>query len=330
MGVTADATVGRGPLCVKEQYSHGIMKQIDTPSHVDLPSMQGLATFAIVARHASFSSAAEELELGQPAVSHAIRQLERWFGCALFERDHRGIRLTDEGRILAVGVGAGLTRVHQAVRDVQHMHEGNAEVVTISVSTATAASWLMPRLAGFKADYPEIDVRCVTTDSDRNFDTGTVDLFVPVGRARWPGCQRWALMDETVYPVCSAGYADSIAPRPWSLEALLGAELLTLQERHRSRMRWSEWFQAVGTTAPDGAGSGITNDYTVLLHAAMEGHGVGLGWHHLVVDLVDRGLLVRPVVEFVTTGEPMWLNAPAGRALTSAAAALRDWLVANA
>jgi len=329
MAATAVATVGPLSPCVKEQYSHGIMKHIDIPDSADLPSMQGLATFAIVARHASFSSAAEELEVGQPAISHAIRQLERWFGCALFERDHRGIRLTDAGRILADGVGAGLTRIHQAVRDVQHMQDGATEVVTISVSTATAASWLMPRLAAFKADHPEIDVRCVTTDSDRNFDTGSVDLFVPVGRARWPGCQRWALMAETVYPVCSAGYADSIAPRPWSMEVLLGAELLTLQERHRTRMRWSEWFRAVGTTAPDGAGSGITNDYTVMLHAAMEGHGVGLGWHHLVVDLLDRGLLVRPVLESVTTDEPMWLNAPAGRALTSAATALRDWLVAH-
>ena len=71
------------------------------PASGDLPSIQGLTTFAIVARHHSFSSAADELEIGQSAVSHAIRQLERWFGCALFDRDHRGIRLTDEGRILA-------------------------------------------------------------------------------------------------------------------------------------------------------------------------------------------------------------------------------------
>ena len=79
------------------------MRQIDTPGSTDLPSTQGLTTFAIVARHHSFSSAAEELEVGQSAVSHAIRQLERWFGCALFDRDHRGIRLTEEGRILADG-----------------------------------------------------------------------------------------------------------------------------------------------------------------------------------------------------------------------------------
>ncbi|MED5600202.1 MAG: LysR substrate-binding domain-containing protein, partial [Actinomycetota bacterium] len=136
--------------------------------------------------------------------------------------------------------------------------------------------------------------------------------------------------DETVYPVCSPEYADSIGDRPWSLAVLMGAELLTLQERHRSRMRWSEWFRAVGAGVPEGMGEGITNDYTVLLHAAMEGQGVGLGWHHLVDDMVARGMLVRPVLESVTTAEPMWLNAPAGRALTSATEALRNWIVVHA
>ena len=293
----------------------------------ELPSIQGLNTFAIVARHDSFSSAAEELEIGQSAVSHAIRQLERWFGRPLFERDHRGIRLTEAGRILADGVGAGLTRVHQAVRDVQHLHDDGTEVITISVSTATASNWLIPRLASFKRAYPEIDVRCVTTDSDRNFDTGSVDLFVPVGRARWPGCQRWPLMSETVYPVCSPSYASSVGSIPWTLGQLLGANLLTLQERHRTRMRWSEWFRAVGAASPEGEEQGITNDYTVLLHAAMEGQGVGLGWHHLVDDLVQQGRLLRPVQEEVTTSEPLWLNAPPGRALTSAAEVFRDWLL---
>jgi len=95
-------------------------------------------------------------------------------------------------------------------------------------------------------------------------------------------------------------------------------------------MRWSEWFRAVGRAAPEGAGQGITNDYTVLLHAAMEGQGVGLGWHHLVGDLVQQGRLVRPVAEAVTTAEPLWLNAPPGRALTSATEAFRDWLIAAA
>ena len=307
----------------------GTARATTGPGSGDLPSIQGLHTFAIVARHDSFSAAAEELEVGQSAVSHAIRQLERWFGCSLFERDHRGIRLTDEGRILADGVGAGLSRVHQAVRDLQHLHDHDTEVVTISVSTATASNWLIPRLARFKQDHPEVDVRCVTTDSDRNFDTGSVDLFIPVGRARWPGCQRWALTTETVYPVCSPDYAASVGSVPWDLDRLMEAELLTLQERHRSRMRWSEWFQAVGRTAPEGAGQGITNDYTVLLHAAMEGQGVGLGWHHLVEDLVQQGRLVRPVAEAVTTAEPLWLNAPPGRALTSATEAFRDWLIAS-
>tara|TARA_B110000438_G_scaffold271357_1_gene289176 strand:- start:747 stop:1034 length:288 start_codon:yes stop_codon:yes gene_type:complete len=93
-------------------------------------------------------------------------------------------------------------------------------------------------------------------------------------------------------------------------------------------MRWHEWFAAVGAPAPEGTGLGISNDYSVLLHAAMEGQGVGLGWHHLVADLVTQGRLIRPVAESVTTDEPLWLNAPPGRVLASATEVLRDWLLA--
>ena len=154
------------------------MNQITTRMGADageLPSIQGLNTFAIVARHDSFSSAADELEIGQSAVSHAIRQLERWFGCALFERDHRGIRLTAEGRILADGVGAGLTRVHQAVRDVQYLHDHATEVVAISVSTATASNWLIPRLAAFKAAHPDISIPARWTYSCQLVEPGGRD-----------------------------------------------------------------------------------------------------------------------------------------------------------
>ncbi len=293
-----------------------------------MPSLTGLVTFATVARHDSFSSAAEELGVSQPAVSHAIRLLERWFGCQLFERDHRGIRLTKAGEILAAGVSGGLAQLHQAVRNVQVLHQAMGEVVTISVSTATATNWLIPRLARFKTSHPEIDVRCVTTDSDHHFDSSTVDLFVPVGRARWPGCRRWPLLTETVYPVCRPDYAASLGPMPWTVEQLNEVTTLQLAERHRSRMRWDEWYAALDLPVATGPSEQITNDYTVLLQAALEGQGVALGWHHLVADLVERGLLVRPVVESVTTDEPLWILAPPGRQITSAAEALRDWLIA--
>jgi DNA-binding transcriptional LysR family regulator len=117
---------------------------------------------------------------------------------------------------------------------------------------------------------------------------------------------------------------------PWTSDQLMGADLLALQERHRSRMRWSEWLAAAGSGVLGGGGQGITNDYSVLLHAAMEGQGVALGWHHLVSDLVAQGRLVRPMAEAVTTDEPLWLNAPPGRSLDSATELLRDWLLDHA
>jgi len=68
---------------------------------VDLgPSQREIACFVLVARQLSFSRAAAELGLSQPAVSQAIGRLERMLGLRLFERTSREVQLSDEGKVL--------------------------------------------------------------------------------------------------------------------------------------------------------------------------------------------------------------------------------------
>ena len=70
----------------------------------DLPSLELLRTFEIVARHQSFTGAASELHITQAAVSHQIRTLEEFLGYRLFIRKERPISLTPEGQVLPVTV----------------------------------------------------------------------------------------------------------------------------------------------------------------------------------------------------------------------------------
>ena len=64
------------------------------------PAQRDIACFVVVARHLSFSRAARELGLSQPAVSQAIARLERGLGVTLFARTSREVRLSDEGKVL--------------------------------------------------------------------------------------------------------------------------------------------------------------------------------------------------------------------------------------
>src|SRR5262245_66452801 len=73
-----------------------------------LPPANSLVAFEATARHLSFKDAARELRVTSAALSRQIRILEGDLGCRLFERLHRAIRLTAEGRRLQQAATAGL------------------------------------------------------------------------------------------------------------------------------------------------------------------------------------------------------------------------------
>ena len=75
------------------------------------PSMAHLVTFEAAARNGSFTRAADELSISQPAISHAMRELESDLGVSLFERRHKGVEATDAGRYLLEQVSLGLTLI---------------------------------------------------------------------------------------------------------------------------------------------------------------------------------------------------------------------------
>ena len=285
-----------------------------------------LASFDAAARHGSFTVAARELGVGQPAISHAVRRLESELGTPLFIRLHRGVELTASGRLLADAVRAGLATINEGIDDLRRRHQSAGRTVTIGTSTATAVHWLIPRLARLKMTSPSIEVQCITSDTN-SFDPHTLDLFIPVGRGEWPHRDRWPVARELVYPICSPKLAESIAPIPAPVERLAELPLLHVQERHRSRLTWAQWLADVGAGLPSDRGVTMANDYTVLLQAVQAGHGVALGWHHIVSELVARGSVVRPVVEEVETGRLIHLHAPPGSSPSPLVDAVREWLV---
>jgi LysR family transcriptional regulator, glycine cleavage system transcriptional activator len=89
-----------------------------------LPPLGTLRTFEAVARHLSFTMAATDMALTQSAVSHQIRALEDHLGARLFQRRHRGIEMTAEGRTFLEGVRAGLDSILLATERIRNQHRG--------------------------------------------------------------------------------------------------------------------------------------------------------------------------------------------------------------
>lgn len=119
-------------------------------------SLHQLRVFAAVARHLSYTRAAEELHLTQPAVFTQVKQLEESLGQPLLERLGKQLFLTDAGReTLATALETlnALERLEMRLADLQGLKRGRLRLAIV-----TTAESLIPRLLGaFCQQYPGID-----------------------------------------------------------------------------------------------------------------------------------------------------------------------------
>jgi aminoethylphosphonate catabolism LysR family transcriptional regulator len=122
-----------------------------------------LKAFHAVATHGSFTRAAEQLCLSQPAVSDQVRKLEDYYGVMVFYRDKRLVRLTEVGERLF-----GLT---QRLFDISvDAHDMLMDYRTLSTGTLNLAVdapvHVLPYVARFCARYPGVDVKVETANTD--------------------------------------------------------------------------------------------------------------------------------------------------------------------
>jgi len=198
----------------------------------------------------------------------------------------------------------------------------------LSVSSSLASFWLMPRLPAFKREHPEVELRVLTTDADTGVGRDDADVWIPLGSAVPFGLDAVEFCVERVVPVAAPAVVADLAA--WSdqdslADALAAAPLLSLEERYESRFDWHRWFALTDRTIDPGPQGYTSNDYSLVVQAALDGQGVALGWFHIVADLVADGRLVA-LGEPVETSSPFQILTRSDVALSAAADALRHWL----
>lgn len=283
-----------------------------------------LFVFEVCGRLMSFTRAAAELGVSQPAVSLAMRQLEQALGQALFLREHRAIRLTEAGERLFTEVSISFGRILKTLNQITPL--STPALVTLSISTAFANYWIMPRLTRLHQALPGIDLRLQVVDRDLDLEHENVSLGIRRGRGNWPGYHSATIAREELLAVASPAYlAAQGVPR--SLEDLEHHQFIHLEEPFRPRPQWRDWFEAFKLEYVD-RGEGLRlNDYALVIQAAMAGEGIALGWRHVVDSLIKSRLLVPVVPQSWITGEEFHLIWSDKSTLTESACQVRDWII---
>jgi DNA-binding transcriptional LysR family regulator len=126
---------------------------------------QSLAVFGAVVEEGSFSGAAKKLELTQPTVSFHIDNLERDFGCQLFQRNARGVTLTVYGELLLHHTGKINAQLLEANNQIKAMLAGTTGKIALGASTIPA-EYIVPQLiAEFLRARPGLSFSLHTGDS---------------------------------------------------------------------------------------------------------------------------------------------------------------------
>lgn len=291
-----------------------------------LPPLDYLVAFEAAATAGGFTAAGERLNLSQAAVSRKIRLLEENLGEALFTRGHRSVQLTPSGRTYLRSVRKALDEIATATAALRR-GELRAHV-TIAATQSVSTLWLMPRLPQVRRDLPDLEINLVSSDDDAASLAGGFDLVILRGEGRWTGYDAELLLDEEIFPVCSAPYAERIGLA--QLSDLAHATLIEVASHHTEWMNWRSWLAETGVGEGAEANQLTFNTYALAVQAACDGMGVALGWRHLVDGHLASGALVRPLSQAVRTGSGYYILTPRARARSEAAEALRRWLLESA
>jgi len=206
-----------------------------------------LQTLAAVARHGSFSRAARELRLTQPAVSMQVRQLEQALGLPLLERVGKRTYTTKAGELLLAHAGRAMQELERGLELVHQMRGIVAGRIRLGTSASFSIYLLPSALRRFRARYPQTELVVVTGNAPE-ITRAVVANELDVGIVSLPVRERELVVaalhrDELV----AIGPPGRRWPRARATAAELAREPMILFERGATLRRLIDtWFQRGG------------------------------------------------------------------------------------
>ena len=284
--------------------------------------MTALQVFESAARLRSFRRTADEFNLAQSSVSRHIADLERSLPVRLFEREHRGVRLTEAGERLHRAVLAGLERIETGLEEVVGDRPGNGELV-IACGQATSHLFVMPRFEALRETLDEgVSIRILSCDYEMLDRLGASDAdlvlsFETAGRAPEDRPEsrpenrfedRRTAFRQNAITVCSpdfaAAHADTLRRPVGEWGAL---PFLDYPRPFRGWVTWGDWFESFGRPEPPPEYIDY-EDYTYMIDAAISGRGLALVWDAFVGHFLAAGTLVTAAAGFVEFDCPLYVR----------------------
>lgn len=246
--------------------------------------------FCEVGRNNSFSEAARALYMTQPAVSQAIRQLEKDLDIRLFNRTPRGVTLTAEGSLLFDYATSALNLLNVGEEKILEFKNLTAGELKIGVGDTISKNFLLPYLEHFHNRYPNIKFKIengTTLELCALLKSGEVDIVVcnfPLEDSALEMRSCFLIQDTFVY----GEKFNKVLDKTVSLEELMRFPLIFLESKSNSRKYVEEYFSAQGIQIEPEFELG---SHDLLLEFAKINLGIACVTREFSQEYIESGLL---------------------------------------
>lgn len=287
-----------------------------------------LQVFESVARQRSFTRAAQELHLSQPAVSMQIRQLESAVGLPLFEQLGKKIHLTEAGRVMlqfSRRVDGDLRETEEAIEELKGVEGGR-----LRIAVATTVNYFAARLLSrFCNRYPGVRVSLDVTNRQavvRQLEENSVDVVLMGQPPGGLDVEAEPFMDNPL--VVIAPPTHPLCGRRRIPLSALGRETFLIREPGSGTRSAMERFFADKDIAPRISVEMTSNE--AIKQSVEAGLGLGLVSYHTVELERDAGRLKILDVQAFPIKRKWYVVHHRGKRLSAAAKAFREFVLNEA
>ena len=283
-----------------------------------LPPLNPLRAFEATARHGSLTLAAGELNVTHGAISHQIRALELTLKVKLFQRMGRRLKLTPNGAELLPAVSSAFDGI--AAATARMTRPATSGVLAVSCVPAVLSLWLIPRLGGFMARYPDIKLTLLGSNDRTDLRSPDIDVCFHYTNGDWKDCwyKKWS--EVLLFPVVSPTL---INERPIRTVRDLAGHVLLHGDDGRE---WQTWLAAADSLALPVVNQLRFSDARLATEAALHGHGVALGDTVTASGFLATGRLVTPLKLSVPAVNAFYVACRKDIRSTPIVADFVDWL----
>lgn len=246
--------------------------------------------FCQVGRSESFSKAAKDLYMTQPAVSQAIRQLEKELDTRLFVRTPKGVSFTDEGSLLFEYANSALNLLHTGEEKILAFKNLTAGELKIGVGDTISRYFLLPYLEAFHNRYSNIKFTIVngtTVELCSILKSGGVDIAIcnlPIDDHTLERRPCFDIQDTFVY----GSKFKKILAKPLSLDELVKLPLIFLESKSNSRRYVEDYIRSKGIKLEPEFELG---SHDLVLEFAKINLGIACVTREFAQDYISTGLL---------------------------------------